>query len=60
MAQDFDSLKHMEIAAAIWISPLKLLQPWPDEQSRLEVTTRPFQSTVCITFYIIIFTCILE
>ena len=48
MVQDFDSLKHMEISAVIWIDPVKLLQPWPDEQSRLEVTIRPFQSEVCI------------
>ncbi len=50
MVQDFDNLKHMEIVPAIWIDPLKLLQPWPEEQSRLEVTTRPFQPKVCITF----------
>jgi len=25
------------------ISPLKMMQPWPEEQSRLKVTIRPFQ-----------------
>ncbi len=45
--QDLYNLKHMELTSAIWIDPLKLLQPWPNEQNRLEVTIRPFQSTVC-------------
>lgn len=40
----------MELTSALWIDPLKLLQPWPDEQSRLGVTIRPFQSTVCIIY----------
>ena len=41
--QDLGNLKHMEIAVPLWISPLKIMQPWPEEQSRLKVTIRPFQ-----------------
>jgi len=51
--QDLYNLKHMELTSAIWIDPLKLLQPWPEEQNRLEVTIRPFQPTVCIIIPII-------
>lgn len=45
--QDLRNLKHMELSAAIWISPLKIMQPWPLEENRLKVTTRPFQLNVC-------------
>ena len=51
MVQDFDNLKHMEIVPAIRIDPLKLLQPWPEEQSRLEMTTRPFNQKFALHFY---------
>ena len=50
--QDFYNLKHMELTSAVWIDPLKLLQPWPEEQNRLGVTIRPFQSAVCFIFYL--------
>jgi len=37
----------MELSATIWIDPIAILQPWPEEENRLHVATRPFQATVC-------------
>ncbi len=39
-------MKHMEISNAVWIDPLTLMQPWPEEESRLKVTIRPFELPV--------------
>ena len=50
--QSLENLKHMEIASALWISPIKIMEPWPDEQSRLKVTIRPFQLPVCFKIII--------
>lgn len=44
--QESDILKHMALSNAVWIGPTILMQPWPEEESRLKVTIRPFQSTV--------------
>lgn len=52
--QDLENLKHMEIAVPLWISPLKIMQPWPEEQSRLKVTIRPFQLPVCFNNHMLI------
>lgn len=48
--QDFEGLKHMELMAAYYIDSLALLQPYPDEESLLDVTTRPFELPVWIKF----------
>ena len=36
-------LTHMEVAPILWIESMGMIQPWPEEQSRLLVTIRPFQ-----------------
>ena len=41
--QDLNNLKHMELTSTVWIDPLALMQPWPEEESRLKVAIRPFQ-----------------
>lgn len=41
--QDLENLEHMELSNAVWISPVTFMQPWPQEESRLKVTIRPFQ-----------------
>lgn len=40
------STQHLELSTTIQISSLKILKPWPAEESRLTVTTRPFQLMV--------------
>ncbi len=52
--QDLENLKHMALSNAISIGPITLLQPWPEEESRLKVTLRPFQLTVSSLHTIII------
>ena len=49
--QDLENVKHMEISNAVWIDPITLMQPWPDEESRLKVTIRPFE--LAVTIYLI-------
>ena len=49
--QEFNNLKHMELSATMWIDPIAILQPWPEEENRLHVATRPFQLTVCKIIY---------
>ena len=44
--QDLNNLKHMEFTSTVWIDPLALMQPWPEEESRLKVASRPFQTWV--------------
>ena len=48
--QVFENLEHMELTCAIWIDPVTLMQPWPEEESRLKVTVRPFQLPVLFDF----------
>ena len=48
--QDAESVKHMELSAAIWIDPLKILQPWPEEESRLKVRLDYFNCQFVNTF----------
>lgn len=48
--QTFENMKHMAITNAIWIDPSTILQPWPEEESRLKVTIRPFQLPVRFKF----------
>lgn len=38
----------MELSTAVWIDPLKLMQIWPVEESRLKVMTRPFELNVSV------------
>ena len=33
----------MEVAPVLWIEIMGMIQPWPEEESRLSVTIRPFQ-----------------
>jgi len=49
--QEFNNLKHMELSATMWIDPIAILQPWPEEENRLHVLTRPFQLTVFRIIY---------
>jgi len=48
--QTLDNLKHMALTTALWIDPIALLQPWPEEESRLKVTVRPFELPVGLKF----------
>ncbi len=36
----------MELTATVWIEPVAIMQPWPEEENRLLVATRPFQLMV--------------
>jgi len=36
----------MELTATVWIDPLAIMQPWPDEENRLQVAIKPFQLMV--------------
>jgi len=44
--QEESNLKRMELTTTIWIDPVAILQPWPEEENRLHVATRPFQLKV--------------
>ncbi len=46
--KDLNNLKHMELTLTVWIDPQALMQPWPEEESRLKVTISPFQIWVKI------------
>jgi len=41
--QELNTLKHMELATTVWIEPLALMQPYPEEKNRLYVAIQPFQ-----------------
>lgn len=45
--QTLENMKHMALTNALWIDPSTILQPWPEEESRLKVTIRPFELPVC-------------
>ena len=45
--------KRMELITPIGIDFFTILQPFPDEESRLEVTIKPFNFTVLIEFHLI-------
>jgi len=36
----------MELTTTVWIDPVAIMQPWPEEENRLPVATRPFQLMV--------------
>jgi len=44
--QDLINLQHMQLISTMWIDPYAMLQPFPEEESRLDVAIRPFQLTV--------------
>lgn len=44
--QTLENVKHMAITNALWIDPSTILQPWPEAESRLKVTIRPFELPV--------------
>ncbi len=44
--QEETNLKHMQLTTTIWIDPVAVMQPWPEEENRLPVATRPFQLMV--------------
>ena len=41
-----DNLAHMEFSQPMWVENFLILQPWPNEQSRLAAIIRPFAGTV--------------
>jgi len=43
----------MELTATVWIDPVAIMQPWPEEENRLLVATRPFQLMVIGKLYLI-------
>ena len=45
-SQEVNDLKHMELTMTVWIDPVAIMQPWPEEENRLHVATRPFQLMV--------------
>jgi len=44
--QEETNLKHMQLTTTIWIDPVAVMQPWPEEENRIHVATRPFQLMV--------------
>ena len=44
--QRLETSKVVELVTALWIDPFVLLQPFPDEESHLDVTQKPFQPLV--------------
>jgi len=53
--QDLNNIQHMQLTSTIWIDPYAIMQPFPEEESRLDVAIRPFQLMVsendAINFY---------
>ena len=44
--QELNNLKHMELTTTVWIDPLAIMQPYPEQQNRLHVPIKPFQFMV--------------
>jgi len=44
--QELNNLKHMELTTTVWIDPLAIMQPYPEEKNRLHVPIKPFQFMV--------------
>jgi len=50
--QNIDTMKHMELITPFWVESSILLQPYPKEESNLDVIRRPFELPVWIQYYL--------
>ena len=41
------NFQHLAKTYPMYITPVTLLQPWPNQESRLKVVIKPFDITVC-------------